>query len=266
MVATERTKSSGVNFVDITVVLLLAMLWFFVVQVSPTPIVIAMSGVIWFLLTIMVVSRFTGFLSYLKLTKPTWTISYFISIPIWQIVFAFLPQEKLSSAVSNEGSTAIIGKIVPEYIFNWGVNSFMFAFTESLLIVFLVSFFIGVAINKSRLAGQNKSGQIYAILLVAGFASLLHTAVAISLKEAGTFSITVVLVHQLVAFFIMIIMGMFFGAPAIISSHIAKNDLVNAIGGLMWISIIFCIIMDVVSMIVSPREKNTLISKERNFT
>jgi len=266
MTNTERSKGSGINFIDITVVLLIAMLWFFVVQISPTPIIIAMSSVAWFVLVVFILSRFTGFLSWMKLTRPTWTITYLISVPIWYILFSFLPQEKIASAVSSGVATGVIGRIIPEYVFNWFVNGWLFAFTESLLVAFLAAFFIGIALKKSTNINVNRSGQFYAIIFVVGFAALLHTAIAYLMAEAGTFSVTTVLLHQFVSFFVMVILGMFFGAPGIIASHIAKNDLVLAVGGLNLFSIGFCIVMDIISFVVSPKSETKLISKEASFT
>jgi len=262
----SSVKKGGVTLGDIIFVLLVAMGWFFLVQVSSSFVVIAMSGVAWFMVTIYIISRFTGFLSYMKLLRPTWTISYLISLPIWLLMFAVLPVQKLPSAIT-EGASYFLDKIIPPATMDWVVNSLFFAITESLLIVFLISLFIGVAMKKNgRLTRENKRGQLAAIFLVVGFASLLHTGVALNMAEAGQFSLTVVLVHQLVAFFIMAIMGMIFGAPGIIAPHMAKNDLVYASVGLWWISLLICIIMDIIAVFSSGGSKKEAINKELSFT
>ena len=262
----SSVNKGGVTLGDIIFVLLIAMGWFFLVQVSSSFVVIAMSGVAWFMVTIYIISRFTGFLSYMKLLRPTWTMSYLISLPIWLLMFAILPIQKLPSAIT-EGSRYFLDQIIPPATMDWVVNSLFFAITESLLVVFLISLFIGVAMKKNgRLTRENKRGQLAAIFLVVGFASLLHTGVALNMAEAGQFSLTVVLVHQLVAFFIMAIMGMIFGAPGIIAPHMAKNDLVYASVGLWWISLGICIVMDIISIFSPGGKKKNIINEKVSFT
>ena len=259
-------SKGGVSLGDIIFVLLIAMGWFFLVQVSSSFVVIAMSGLAWFMVTLYIISRFTGFLNYMKLLRPTWTISYLVSLPIWLLMFAILPVQKLPSAIT-EGATYFLDKIIPPPVMDWVVNSLFFAITESLLIVFLISLFIGVAMkNKGRLTKENKNGQLAAIFLVVGFASLLHTGVALNMADAGQFSFTVVLVHQLISFFIMVMLGMVFGAPGIIAPHMAKNDLVYASVGLWWISLLICIVMDIVSIFSSGGKVKKVVNEQLGFT
>jgi len=244
----DRTGGEGVSTGDIIIVLLISMAWFFLVQVSSSFVVVAMSGVAWFMVAIYIISRFTGFLSYMRLSKPTWTISYLISIPIWMLLFSVLPAQKLPSAIT-EGSKYILDQIIPPQVLDWMVNSLFFGITESLLIVFLVAFFIGIAVKKSgKMNIGNSKGELAAIIFVAAFSALLHTGVALLSASSGNFNLTTVLIHQLVAFFIMIILGMFFGAPGIIAPHIAKNDLVYSAVGLWWVSLLICIIIDLTAL------------------
>jgi hypothetical protein len=271
MVSIKRgSNSQGVSFVDISIVLALAMLWLFIAQISPTPIVIAMMSVSFFLSAVFIISRFTGFLSYLKLTRPTWTISYLGSLPIWYILFSILPENKsaassLASSVADSTSS-IVGKIIPDYVYNWFVNGELFAFTESLILGFLLAFFIGVAFERAGPKRENNAGQFWAIVLISSFAAILHTAIAFLLAEEGSFSVSVVLVHQLVSFFVMALGGIFFGMPGIIAPHLAKNDIVFATPGLMLWTIAFCILLDIVSVIFSSKEERKIVKTNTNFS
>jgi hypothetical protein len=198
----------------------------------------------------------------MKLTTPTWTISYLISLPIWLLLFSVLPANKLPSAVT-EGSKYILDKLISPQVLDWMVNSLFFAITESLIVVFLFAFFIGITVRGSQKINQtNKRGQLATIVFVAAFVALLHTGIAIVSSVSGGYNLTIVLVHQLVAFFIMIIMGSFLGAPGIIAPHMAKNDLVYASVGLWWVSLLICILIDAYSLITNKRAGNKqLISK-----
>jgi hypothetical protein len=264
----SSSNSKGVTIADIVIVLLLTMAWFFLVQVSSSFVVVAMSGAAWFLVAIYIISKFTGFLSFMKLTTPTWTISYLISLPIWLLLFSILPVNKLPSAVA-EGSKYILDQLIPARVMDWMINSLFFAITESLIVVFLFAFFIGLTLNKTQGMGtRNKKGQLAAIIFIASFAAILHTGIALISSASGGYSLTTVLIHQLVAFFVMIIMGFFLGAPGIIAPHMAKDDLVYADVGLWWVSLLICIIIDIYSLIANKKEGNKqLISKiKSSFT
>jgi hypothetical protein len=264
MINTEKQSNNGrVSIGDIIIVLVLAMLWFLLVQVSDSFVIVAMSGLAWFIVAMFFISKYTGVLSYLKLLKPTWTISYLISVPIWYLVFAILPQVKgssLASTISQEGIN-LLSKILPMNIIEWFLNSWMFGSTESLLAILLIAIFIGVASSKSRFKTNNK-GTIAAIFIVVGFMALLHTGIAL-LQDKGL-GVTITLIHQLVSFFIMVIIGIFLHAPGLIASHVAKNDIVF---GFTYVSIIFCVILDIISLISSKRNpENKIIKKIGGFS
>lgn len=267
MVETLGSNESvkGVTLGDIIFVVIIAMIWFFLVQVSASFIIVAMSGLAWVMVSIYIISRFTGFLSYIKVLKPTWTIGYFASLPIWFLLNLFLPEKKLPSAIT-EGATYTLSSIIPSNVLEWFVNSDMFAITESLLVGLLMALFIGIALRKSsgRLVGSsNRGGQLASIFLVAGFSALLHTGIALARMNAGEFSLTIVLVHQLIAFFVMIMFGMFFGLPSVISSHMSKNDIVYASYGFAWINVLICIVMDLISMF--SKGKKSALSSIKNL-
>ncbi len=245
-----KENNEGVTIGDITFVTVIAMMWFFLVQVSGSLVIVAMSGLAWVMVSIYMISRFTGFLSYLKVLRPTWTIGYLITIPVWFILYAILPEQKLPSAIT-EGATYTLSSLIDKNFLEWWVNSGLFAITESLLVGFLMALLMGVALKKSggrTMGASNKSGQFASILVVAGFSALLHTGIALARANAGQFSLSVVLIHQLITFFILIIAGLFFGMPAVISGHMSKNDIVYASYGFWWISLLICIIMDLISI------------------
>lgn len=270
MVATTQKEGGrGVSLGDIVLVTILAMAWFFLVQVSSSFVIVGMMAIAWFMVSIYVISRFTGFLSYIKLLVPTWTMSYLISLPIWFLLFAVLPEKATSSSIAStitEQGKYLIDKIIPIQYLDWIINSPFFAITESLIVVFLVALFFGVAYSGKKLGKDNKSGQLAAIFLVAGFASMLHTGVALMRASSGDFSFTVVLIHQLIAFFVMIILGLVFGAPGVIAPHMAKNDIVYAASGLWWVSLLICILLDIISLISAGKSGTSKLKKIGGFT
>jgi len=257
----SSSKEGGVTLGDIIFVTIIAMMWFFLVQVSASFVIVAMSGLAWVLVSIYIMSKFTGFLSFMKILKPTWTIGYLITLPIWYLLYAILPEKQLPSAIT-EGATYTLSSLIPQNFLEWWVNSGLFAITESLLVGFLIALFIGVAVKSSSgktLGSSNKSGQLASIIMVASFSALIHTGVALARMNAGEFSLSVVLIHQLITFFILIILGLFLGLPAVISGHMSKNDIVYASFGFWWISLLICIIMDAIS-IFSSGKKNAFQS------
>jgi len=237
------------------------MAWVFMANAWKDPLANTMLGVSGVVLSIYLISRFTGALSFLELTRPFWTVSALVSIVIWNLVFAMLPV----SSSSSTGATQAISRNMLEYFVSPDVatnflQSWLFPVTESLLVAVVVAFFVGVA-YKRGLGNPKRAGLgiVGAVLIGSVFGAILHISIAVTLAESGTVSPMVLFAHQLLSFFIFIAMGVFtpFGAVAIISSHIIKNALVFATPAI-WIAIFsIFILLDVLSYIFAHKKEKS---------
>lgn len=259
--------SAGVNYIDVSVVLTIFLGWIFFLQVWDNTAAIAMTVVSGVMLLIYLLAMFTGFLPFLSLTKPFWTISLLGAYVVWNAVFTLLPSSvgadynfKLVSSVSESVSQNLLETFIPKETVNAILNGVWFPFTESLIVAFVAAFFIGVAMRKSRnksfVGKDGKSNRVRAIspvLFVSAFGAILHTGIALKLLSAGQLDFNVTLFHQFISFFVMTIGSMVVGIQWLIASHLTKNLVVVGTVGLWVVTIAYCVTMDLVSLFITRK-------------
>ena len=258
---------SSITWLDITLIVVLLMIWFLINQVWNDSLAGLMFSLSSLILGLYLTARFTGFLQYIKLSVPTWTISALIAIPVWAFYLTVIPSQSTSSISSENLTQGILTQFFnPDDIIRF-MQIWLFPFTESLFIIFLFAFFIGVAVRglKPEL-GHKKQNTIIPLFIVASFGSLIHISVASKLEKSGIIKLGASLWQQFLSFFIFAFWGILFLAPGIITSHIVKNNLIFGTFG-WWIGIFsFCVAMDVGSIIINRKQGLSLKSVNQFFT
>ena len=258
---------SSITFLDISLILLLLMSWILVSQVWADPIVNTMLTLSAVGLVLYIIAKFTGFLNFMKLTIPTWTISGLISLPIWYFYLTIIPTSggTGASSLSDSITEGVLSRFFnPDSIVRF-MQIIMFPSTESLWVIFLFAFFLGVALRKHKGVLQgHQSSAIGPLVIVSAFWSLLHSSVAEKLQKSGVIDFDISLWQQFLSFFIFIATGIVFLAPGIVSSHVVKNLIV--FGDATWFIGIFLIfiLLDVLSVTLSKTAKP--IDQKKYFT
>lgn len=258
---------SSITWLDITLIVVLLMIWFLINQVWEDPLAGLMFSLAGLILGFYLTARFTGFLQYIKLTVPTWTISALIAIPVWAFYLTAIP----TAGSSSIGAESLTEGILTEFFEPNNIIRFMqiwlFPFTESLFIIFLFAFFVGIAVRGLRPElGQKKQNTIIPLFIVASFGSLIHLSVASNLEKSGIIKLGDSLWQQFLSFFIFAFWGILFLSPGIITSHMVKNTIIFGTFG-WWIGLFaFFVVMDVGSIIINRSQGLSLKSENQFFT
>lgn len=268
MLGGDTKKASGPNWLDITLLFILFMLWFFIGQVWKDNLVGYMLTITGLMISIYVISSFTGFLSWIKLTVPTWTISAFISVLVWKFYLSIIPiKGGVSSTLTESISEGILTQIFnPDNIIRL-LQIVLFVSTESLLMIVLFALFRGVSTRykKNLNPQQLRKASIAPLIIIGGFGGLIHTQIANQLAQAGVIDFQISLWQQFLSFFIFGFTAIVFGAPGLITSHWIKNMIIY--GTLPWWygSFIFFVLMDIASLTIQGKSVQD-ITKQKLFT
>lgn len=261
-------RFGGIDFVDITFIILVFLAWVFVANAWKDTLSNTMLGISVLAFSLYFLSRFTGALKFLELTRPFWTISALISIPVWLISFALIPAPT-NTFTPEAGVENALNYFIGQTSATVTLQGFLFPITESILAGILVAFFLGV--GQKRAANQKKQrlNVVAVVLLVSIAMSLLHISIVEDYAQAGVFTPGIVFGHQLLSFAIMLIFALLtpFGLPGLIATHIAKNLLVYGNSPGVWIAgFVFFITMDVMSFVFAKgKEKKSYVNAQRRL-
>lgn len=257
--------STGVNWLDMTFIIILFMSWLFITQVWESNLAVTLFSLTGLLLSVYIISRLSGFLQFIKISIPTWSISGLISIPLMFLLLAIIPSK--SSVAGSSIAEKITEGVLSQFFSQNGIVRFiqiyLIPITESLFIIFILAFFLGVASRKGQNFNSSSKKSIAPLFMMGGFGALLHTSIAEALEKEGTITFGVSLGQQFLSFFLFAFMGLFLFAPAIITSHVIKNLIVFGTFG-WWIgTFAFFIIMDLA--IITLTKNNSQQKKQSLF-
>ena len=263
----NSSKQSGVTWLDAAILVVLLMFWFLIARVWEDPLAGDMFSLTGTLLSIYLISRFTGFLGWIKFTVPTWTISGLVNIPIWAFYLSIIPvnTQASSSTLTNGITEGILSSLFSPDTIVRILQIYLFPITESLFVIFLLAFFIGLTNRKTSQVGFQRKSAILPMFIVGAFGGLIHTAVATKLKETGVIDFTISLWQQFLSFFIFAFMGIIFMAPGVITSHVVKNLIIFGDIGWWILTLTIFVFMDVLIIYTSGPSKNT-VSQKSFFT
>lgn len=259
-------RGNSISWIDIFLLVILFMLWFLINQVWESLLAVIMLSVSLFMISIYLISKFTGFLGWIKLSVPTWTVSGIISYFIWSIYLNIIPTNSQSS-IGDSITQGVLSKFFSQNDIVRLLQIVMFPSTEGLIIIFLFALLLGIALRniKSTGLGEYKKSSIIPMFTVGGFGSLIHIGVAETLKKAGIMAFDISLWQQFLSFVIFIFFGIIFMAPAIITSHITKNLIIfGNFGWTLGILIMF-ILIDIASIYANKQSSNKLGQAQNLF-
>lgn len=267
-----KKRVGNIDFVDITFVIILFMFWVFMANAWKDPLSNTMLALCSVILTFYLIAKYTGVLKSLELTRPVWTLTALISIPIWLFTFYILPP-----AGGDLPASAIVPNMVEFFIkpesATIALQVFGFAIVESIIAGILAAFFIGV--GKKRAQGNVKKQKyniIGVILMIAIFMAFLHISLTVKLAEAGVLPPEIMWGHQILSFGLLLIgfaiFNPLFAMVIMVAPHITKNLLVYGSGNTgAWIAAItFFIVMDVMSFFFAKKkEQREVVSGLKAF-
>lgn len=266
----SKPSSANVNILDFILLVVLLMSWFLVAQVWDNPLPNTMFSVTILYLVISIISKFTGFLKFTKISLPTWTLSAFISIPVWAFLLVIIPTTD-STNVASTLSTSITEGVLSSFFSHNDIVRLMqvilFPITESLLIIFLFAMFGGLSSNSNNTVGKSTTPKlIIPLFIVAAFGAIIHIVVATNLNLTGDISFDISILQQFLSFFIFIATGIIFRAPGIITSHVVKALLIFGTTG-WWLAIFgIFILIDIISLLLNKSSTKDIINPKSIFT
>lgn len=173
------------------------------------------------------VKKFGG----LSFTSPTIIFGLFPLSLFWFVFNAFLPLGVPSQSIQPVLQNAIALLLGAEaFNFLWMLTLTTF---ETLLIGFLLSIFISVDVK--RFGAPQTATTWFAVLIISGFASLIHVAASLALQEAGIVEVGIALFSQWLAFIFFAIVFLIFGMGAALSFHWGKNLIALQLSPVFWI-------------------------------
>ncbi len=269
LIGKSKKLGGGIGFVDITFVMLLFMTWVFFANAWKNPLANTMLGVTSVIITFYLIAKYAGVLRFLELTKPFWTITGFMSIPVWYFTFMILPMPGGSFSATDITPNLLDFFISPAIATNI-LQSWAFALTEGLLAGILLAFFMGVARKRAGTKKKQQTNIVAVILLIAIFMSFIHVSVAVAMAKAGVFEPGILFGHQVLSFGIMLIGAVFFpmvGIVMLLAPHVVKNLIAFNAPTSMWIGIfIIFIVLDLMSwFFAKKKEKQSVRSQVSAF-
>jgi len=259
--ANALKSKSRIDVIDITFIVVMFMIGIFIANAWKDPVSLIMLTITSLILAMFFLSRLTGALGFLEITKPFWTITAILSIFIWTLVFMFLPAAGVSTAsglATDVITQNTLDFFLPAEISVNIIQSFYIPIVESLLVAFIVSFFAAVGIKQSFGSRRRANSNIvFAVIIAAVFGALIHIAIAVQLATIGVYDTSVIFGHQLLSFFIMVVIGVFTpaGTAGIIVSHVVKNLLVFGTPTVWIFSFVIFILLDILSFVFAARKE-----------
>lgn len=260
----KKRQGGGVEYVDTAFIILVVMAWVFIANAWKDPLASTMLVVSVFACSFYLVAQYTGVLKSLELTRPFWTISGLLSIPIWYITFLILPAPA-GSYIAPQG----IENTLVFFLGGKGTEIFvqtMFVIVESIMAGVIGGFFIGVGKERAKTRKKQEFNIIAVILMVAIFMALAHINFVVRVAQAGVYNPYILFGHQVLVFGILMI-GLVltpFGMPWLIAAHMTKTVLLVVAFGNIWawiVLIAFYIIMDIASYYLGSKKERQSYSQ-----
>ncbi|MFW9872649.1 MAG: hypothetical protein ACFFG0_06060 [Candidatus Thorarchaeota archaeon] len=257
-----KTKGAGVTLVDVLIVLFMSIFTYFVAQAWDNPLAPHFVSIGFALIPIYLIAMFTGYFKILKLTRPTWTVSAIISIPIWPVI------SRLSSSLSEQqfAENNPLVRLFGVSFFNNAIQSFIVPFYETIILVGLI---IGIILifrnqnfdkSKSIIGGlRREKRSIIPILLIflGAVGGLFHYVIAFTLSDQQQIAFNTFMAHQFISFYIFALFSLIFGLSGGIASHIIKNLLAFGTAPIILGFFILFIILDIISLFTTPKAQSS---------